>query len=74
MTKNEFIEQKEEILLRLEQGFYLKLSETRINQFKLIDGEGNPVYYYPIRIFNNLIDEKRIVNVGGKFILSNQNQ
>lgn len=73
MTKNEFIEQKEEILLRLEQGFYLKLSETRINHFKLIDSEGNPIHYYPIRIFNNLIDEKKILNVGGKFILSNQN-
>ena len=74
MTKNEFIEQKEEILLRLEQGFCLRLSTTRKNLFVLIDEEKNPIQYYPIRIFNNLIDEKKIINVGGKFILSNQNQ
>lgn len=74
MNKEEFIEQKEEILLRLEQGFYLKLSESRKTMFKLMDENNCPVYYYPIRIFNNLADEKKIVNVGGRFILSTQNQ
>jgi len=73
MTKEEFLQQKEEILLRLEQGYFLKLSETRPTQCKLIDGANNPIYYYSIRILNNLIDEKLIVNLGGKFILKTQN-
>ena len=72
MTKEQFNNEKEHILCKLNEGYFLRLSNTR-NLLVLCDAESNPLDYYSIRIFNNLIDEKLIINIGGRFILTHQN-
>jgi hypothetical protein len=64
MTNIQFQQEKEHILSQLERGFSLRLSTTRKNCFVLIDDKYNPIEYYSIRIFNNLVDEKTC-NVDG---------
>ena len=73
MTKEQFNTEKEHILTKLNEGYCLRLSSTRKNCFVLIDDNSNPIQYYAIRILNNLLDEKTIVNLGGRFILKTQN-
>ena len=73
MHKEQFEMEKAEILLTLKNGGYLKLSQTNPKIFKTFDAENNPLSYYDRCIFNNLIDEKLIVQESGKFILNTEN-
>ena len=72
MNKEQFENEKAFIIAKLNDNHYLKLSTNEV-KFKLVDDNHNPINYYSIRILNNLLDEKLIVNIGGKFISSTQN-
>lgn len=73
MTNTQFENEKNEVLTELINGGFIRLSTTRPNLFKLMKENNTPLNYYPLRLLNNLIDEKKVVFLGGKFIYSNQN-
>ena len=70
MHPSQFEQEKEEILFLLERDHYLKPS-TNKNKFTLCDDEHNPIRYYSVHLLNNLLDEKLIKQISGKFILNN---
>ena len=73
MSKEQFEQEKNEILLLLKKGGFLRLSAVNLKLFKTYDAESNPLNYYNRCIFNNLIDEKLIIKEGGRFILNETN-
>lgn len=68
--QTQFEQEKEEVLFYLEKNHYLKPSETK-NKFKLCDDFHNPIKYCSVHLLNNLLDEKLIKQISGKFILNN---
>ena len=73
MDKGQFEFEKAEVLLLLKNGGFIKLSQTNPKIFKTFDAENNPLNYYNRYLFNNLIDEKLIIQEAGKFILNSNN-
>jgi len=72
MSSIQFEAEKEHIITKLKEGYYLKNSSNEM-KIKLVTESHIPVEYYSIRLLNNLLDEKIVINSAGKYILTNQN-